>query len=172
MKIKMLLIALLFLVLARPVSASWSYQSIYQYYQSLYRLKLVTPITNNLNTNNNNFTNVNWTDQVNAYRTQFGLSSISEDSHSCDFAQKRSADIVTDFSHSGFNLNNILTYYPTYRYAIENIAYGQQDNTIIQAWINSPSHAENMRSNVTYLCTRKTISNGRNYYVMEGYRPQ
>lgn len=111
--------------------------------------------------------NSDFTSQINTYRAKYGLSPIKTDSYSCAFAQKRSQEIVSNFSHSGWNLSSILSAYPTYSRAFENIAYGYNDSNIIQAWIDSPGHAENMRSNVTYVCVGKTGT----YYAMEGYRP-
>jgi uncharacterized protein YkwD len=105
--------------------------------------------------------------EVNAYRAKNGLSSVTTDSKSCAYATQRSKEIVSDFSHNGFNSTRLAQAYGRYSSAFENIASGYTYRTVINAWINSAGHAANMRSNVTYVCIGWTGS----AFVMEGYRP-
>lgn len=106
---------------------------------------------------------------INKYRTSLGLSSVKTDSYTCNFAKIRAKEITTDFSHDGFNqrVNNHTLPYPSYSQITENIAMTQDYKQVVQLWINSPGHAENMRQDTPYVC----VQYSGNYYAYEGWRP-
>lgn len=69
--------------------------------------------------------------QINAYRNQLGLVSISTSSYAQQVADKRAKELVDNYSHSG---------------AIEreNIGHGPIGSDFFTAWKNSPAHNSNM----------------------------
>lgn len=106
--------------------------------------------------------------KVNEYRASRGLSDVSSNSQVCDFAAVRAAEIMSDFSHSGFtNRINAKTIPYSYHEITENIAMNSDYTQIVNMWINSPGHAENMRKDTPIVCI---MQNG-NYFAYEGMRP-
>lgn len=108
-------------------------------------------------------------DKINAYRATQGLSPASEESSVCNFASVRAGEIATEFNHSGFRsrIEGKALPYTSYSEVTENIAMTSNPDEVVTMWINSPTHAENMRKNTPYICVR---SSG-NYYAFEGWRP-
>lgn len=108
-------------------------------------------------------------DQINSFRSSKGMSSLSENSETCGFAESRAGEIVTNFNHDGFRnrIDSKTLPYPSYSSIAENIAMNPDANQVVPGWINSPGHAENLLKDVPYGCVR---SNG-NYFVFEAWRP-
>lgn len=106
---------------------------------------------------------------INNYRSSLGLSRVQTDPYTCGFSQTRAKEISTDFSHSGFQsrINNHTLPYPSYHYITENIAMTSNYQQVVQMWINSPGHAENMRADTPYVCVERY----GNYYAYEGWKP-
>lgn len=101
--------------------------------------------------------------KVNEYRKSLGLYEVKSDSNTCDFANKRVSEISTNFNHDGFkNLP-----YPSYSKVTENIAMNSDYKEVVNQWIASLGHAENMRADTPFVC----IENSGNYYVYEGWKP-
>jgi uncharacterized protein YkwD len=101
--------------------------------------------------------------KVNEYRKSLGLYEVKSDSNTCDFANKRAGEIVGNFNHDGFkNLP-----YPSVSKVTENIAMEPSRDDVVNAWINSAPHAENMRADTPFVC----IGNSGNYYAYEGWKP-
>lgn len=106
--------------------------------------------------------------QVNEYRKQNGLGSIASDQYTCQFAATRAREVSSNFSHDGFNsrISSSTLPYPDYSYVNENIAQNSDMTRVVDSWIASPPHADNMRQNIQYACIR----NAGEYYVFEGWR--
>ena len=88
---------------------------------------------------------------VNAERTSRGLSALSMSSEASKAADVRAKEIVTKFSHTrpdGSSCFTVLSQMGvSYKKAGENIAYGQNSpEEVVNAWMNSPSHRENILS--------------------------
>jgi len=114
---------------------------------------------------------------INNYRAQNGLSKVQTDSNTCNFAKIRAKEISTSFNHNGFTsrVNSKTLPYSGYSSVTENIAmhpdYQQAVpdgyKQVVPMWINSPSHAANMRADTPYVC----VESYGNYYAYEGWRP-
>ncbi len=107
--------------------------------------------------------------QVNAYRASKGLSPVSEEAHTCSFAKTRASEITSAFNHDGFSsrVSSKNLPYPSYSEIAENIAMSSNPGDVVQAWIDSPGHNENMLKNTPFAC----IGNSGNYYAYESWRP-
>ena len=107
--------------------------------------------------------------KVNEYRNSKGLSSVTTDGYTCAFATTRANEIVENFNHDGFRnrIDSKNLPYPSYSHITENIAMNSNPDQVIQGWIDSPGHRENMEKNTPYAC----IANSGNYYTYEGWRP-
>lgn len=107
--------------------------------------------------------------EINSYRKSQGLSTVQTDNNTCSFAQTRANEIINSFNHDGFRdrINNKTLPYPSYSSVTENIAMTSDYKNVVNMWINSSGHAENMRKDTPYVCVQR---NG-NYYAYEGWRP-
>lgn len=105
---------------------------------------------------------------INEYRTSQGLSKVEPDSNTCSFAKIRAQEVSQNFNHTGFRerIDNKTLPYPSYQFVTENIAQTLDYKRVVQNWINSPGHAENMRKDTPFVCIEKHGS----YYVYEGLR--
>ncbi len=111
----------------------------------------------------------NLLDQVNTFRSSNGLSLVQSDLNTCNFAATRAQEISSSFDHSGFD-NRISSHslpYSSYHEITENIAMNSDQSQIVQMWIDSPEHNENMRKDTPYVC----IQSSGSYYAYEGWRP-
>ena len=106
---------------------------------------------------------------INDYRRSQGLSSVRTDSYTCDFAKIRAKEISTSFNHDGFRnrINNKTLPYPGYSSITENIAMTSNYQNVVNMWINSSGHAENMRKDTPFVCVERY----GNYYAYEGWKP-
>ena len=101
--------------------------------------------------------------KVNEYRRSLGLYEVKSDSNTCNFAKKRAQELTSNFNHDGFkNLP-----YPSYSKVTENIAMNENKTDVVNQWISSAGHAENMRADTPFVC----IENLGNYYAYEGWKP-
>jgi uncharacterized protein YkwD len=107
--------------------------------------------------------------QINDFRTSKGLSALSTDGHTCAFASVRAGEIVGSFNHDGFRnrIDSKSLPYPSYSSVAENIAMNSDPNAVVNGWINSPGHNENMSKDVPYGC----VGRNGNYYVFEAWKP-
>lgn len=109
--------------------------------------------------------------KVNEYRAGFGLSKVGGNVDTCSFAQTRAKEIASldTFNHEGFRnrINSNTLPYPSYHEVTENIAYNTDYKDVVNRWIASSGHAENMRKNTTYVC----IGKYGDYYTFEGWTP-
>ena len=108
-------------------------------------------------------------DQVNAFRASKGLPAVQTDGYTCGFATIRSNEITSGFNHDGFN-NRASSHtlpYPSYTSVTENIAENSDPTQVVNAWIASPGHNENMQKDTPFVC----IANLGNYYAYEGWKP-
>ncbi len=107
--------------------------------------------------------------QVNTYRASKGLSPVSKEAHTCAFANTRASEITSAFNHDGFSsrVNSKNLPYPSYSEIAENIAMSSNPSDVVQAWIDSPGHNENMLKNTPHAC----IGRSGDYYAYESWRP-
>ncbi|HVZ59134.1 MAG TPA: CAP domain-containing protein [Patescibacteria group bacterium] len=107
--------------------------------------------------------------KINDYRSSLGLSSVSMDSYTCDFAKVRAQEIASSFNHDGFTtrVNNHTLPYPSYHNITENIAETSDYTQVVAMWISSPGHAANMRSDTPHVC----VAQNGNYFAYEGWQP-
>jgi uncharacterized protein YkwD len=106
---------------------------------------------------------------INEYRRSQGLYEVKTDPYTCGFAKTRASEISSNFSHDGFNqrVNAGTLPYPGYSSITENIAMTSDYQRVVQLWINSAGHAENMRRDTPYVCVERY----GNYYAYEGWKP-
>jgi len=108
-------------------------------------------------------------ERVNEYRVSQGLYRVQTDPYTCKFAQLRAEEISRSFNHDGFRRrieDNSLPY-PSYTKVTENIAMISDYTQVVNMWIASSGHAENMREDTPYVC----IGQVENYFTYEGWRP-
>lgn len=107
--------------------------------------------------------------KINEYRASKGLPRVSSNTETCNFAKTRAEEISQSFTHDGFNkrvkVNNLP--YPSYHDVTENIAYNTDYTNVVDTWIASPGHEENIRKNTQFIC----IGKYGDYYAFEGWRP-
>lgn len=110
-------------------------------------IETVKPTTPTLPTTNSDVQAV--FDLVNKERKANGLRVVTLSDELCKVADVRAKEIVKSFSHTRPNGTSCFTAFKengiTYRYAGENIAYGQKTATIVMnAWMNSSGHRANI----------------------------
>jgi len=133
------------------------------------QIPTIQPMQQTAQTQNNNTAGVLILAQINDYRTQNGLVPFLEDKSVCDFAGTRVNEVVSDFSHYGFDQRvqtNSLPY-PSYSKVTENIASTANYTAVFDLWKNSPGHNENLLSNTKFACVQ---SEGK-YFVFESWGP-
>ena len=108
---------------------------------------------------------------VNKERKAAGLGTVTLYDELCKVADIRAKEITKSFSHTRPNGTNCFTAFKengiTYRYAGENIAYGQKDaDAVMTAWMNSAGHRANILSkNFGKIGIACYQYNGRKYWV-------
>lgn len=107
--------------------------------------------------------------EVNAFRKSHGKSEVTSEKYTCEFAIVRAKEITTDFSHAGFDqrVANKTLPYPGYSLVTENLAMTSDYTRVVQLWINSPGHRDNMLQDTPHIC----IAESGKYYAFEGWRP-
>jgi uncharacterized protein YkwD len=108
-------------------------------------------------------------DKVNEFRSSKGLGKVSSNSETCSFASTRAGEISSNFNHDGFTsrISSHTLPYPNYKEVTENIAMTTKSEDVINMWINSSTHAENMLKDTPFVC----IAQNGDYYAYEGWRP-
>lgn len=106
---------------------------------------------------------------INNYRKSQGLSQVSTNAQTCNFAKIRAREISTNFSHDGFRsrINSKTLPYPSYHVVTENIARNSNYKNVVSSWINSSGHAANMRKDTPYVC----VEGYGNFWAYEGWKP-
>ncbi len=106
---------------------------------------------------------------INEYRKSQGLSSVSTSTETCNFAKIRAQEISTDFSHAGFRsrIDNGTLPYKSWSVVTENIAMTSDYKNVVNMWIKSSGHAENMRKDTPFVC----VEYHGNYYAYEAMKP-
>lgn len=107
---------------------------------------------------------------VNIERANNGLDALSENSTLGDYAQVRSKEIVSKFSHERPDGTRAIDYVGglgTFRTYGENIAMGQQTpEAVVEAWMNSEGHRANiLKENFTMIGVGCYQSGGAYYWV-------
>lgn len=108
---------------------------------------------------------------VNSERAAAGLSALTLDSKLCALADIRAKEIVMSFSHTRPNGTSCFTVFKengvSYRYAGENLAYGQTSaKSVMNGWMNSSGHRANiLGKNFGKIGISCYIANGRKYWV-------
>lgn len=94
---------------------------------------------------------------VNAYRVKNGLSQFQWFHPLCEYSNQRAKQVATDWSHEGY-LNDakdglLQQYCPDCIRTGENLAENYStEEQILNAWIKSPTHKENLDYDWTYAC--------------------
>lgn len=110
-------------------------------------------------------------DLVNKERKANGLGNLTLSDDLCKVADIRAKEIVKSFSHTRPNGTSCFTAFKengvSYRYAGENIAYGQKTATeVMNGWMNSAGHRANILSkNFGKIGIACYEYNGRKYWV-------
>jgi uncharacterized protein YkwD len=107
--------------------------------------------------------------QVNDFRASKGKGPVTPEKYTCDFANLRAGEIVSNFSHDGFRqrIDSKTLPYPSYSSVAENIAMNSNPDAVVPAWINSSGHAENMLKDVPHGC----IGVSGRYYTYLAWKP-
>lgn len=107
--------------------------------------------------------------KINEYRASQGVSAASPNTETCSFARTRAGEIASNFNHDSFTqkISSNTLPYPSYSLVTENIAMTSNYQDVVNIWINSGPHAENMRKDTPFICVEQ---NG-NYYAYEGWKP-
>jgi uncharacterized protein YkwD len=95
---------------------------------------------------------------VNAYRAKNGLKQMIWFHPLCEYSKERSSEIKTDFEHDQFLADSqsglLWKYCPDCSLAGENLAEGYySEEAILQAWINSPTHKDNLDGDWDIACS-------------------
>lgn len=108
---------------------------------------------------------------VNKERAAYGLKALEMSDKLCEAANVRAAEIQISFSHTRPSGKSCFTALSdkgiSYRYAAENIAYGQRDpEAVMRAWMNSSGHRANILSqNADYIGVGVAYKNGTYYWT-------
>lgn len=108
-------------------------------------------------------------DKINEFRLSHGLSTVSIDSKTCQFASIRAKEISRNFSHDGFTsrlATNQLPY-ASYTLVTENIAQNSRYQDIVDNWSKSPVHSDNMQKDTPFVC----VSIEGSFVAYEGWKP-
>lgn len=107
--------------------------------------------------------------EINNYRITNGLPPVETNTQTCTFAKIRAEEISKNFNHDGFKdrVNNNTLPYSSYSSVTENIAMNSNYKNVVQSWINSPGHAENMKKDTPFVC----VYQYGNYFAYEGLKP-
>lgn len=108
-------------------------------------------------------------DEINNFRVSKGLFRATSNPETCEFAKTRAGEISSAFNHDGFNqrISGKTLPYSSYSIVTENIAENSDPTQIVNMWINSAPHAENMQKDTPFICV---VQNG-NYFAYEGWKP-
>jgi len=110
---------------------------------------------------------------TNSYRESTGKSVLLPDSRLARAAQNKADSMCKDnyFSHDlpdGTKWTKFITDTSlNYLNAGENLGKGYSSTTILQAWIDSPKHKENLDRNYTHIGVGYSQCNGKLYSVQE-----
>lgn len=106
---------------------------------------------------------------INDYRKLKGLSPVQTSSETCDFAKTRAREISASFNHDGFRnrINNKVIPYKNWSLITENLAMTSNYKNVVNIWIASSGHEQNLRKNTPYVC----VESFGNYYAYEGMKP-
>lgn len=107
--------------------------------------------------------------EINKYRSEHGLGAVQTSAETCTFAAMRASEIVSNFSHDGFQsrIDSKTLPYTSWSSVTENIAMTTNYTEVVTMWANSPGHAENMRADTPFVCVRQS----GNYYAYVGMKP-
>ena len=101
--------------------------------------------------------NILW-DLVNNWRIESKLRPFKRDNRLCILAKIRVKEILSDFGHDGFNkkfMGNTFKNDGYWKYSKlgENLAkFVTDEDVILNMWLNSASHAANLKDNYLYSC--------------------
>jgi uncharacterized protein YkwD len=102
---------------------------------------------------------------INAYRKSKGIPEAAKDPKTCQYADQRSKELLTDFSHAGFT-KTAKQFYGT-GFITENLAMNYTYEEVVREWSMSPTHNKMLLADTPYICVAKE---GR-YWAMEGWKP-
>jgi len=107
--------------------------------------------------------------EVNNYRKSLGLNMVVTNTQTCNFAWTRATEIAVNFTHDGFNnrLNSNTLPYNGFSKVTENLAKSTNYKDVVNTWIQSGVHSQNMRADTPFVC----IQRYGDYYAYEGWKP-
>lgn len=94
--------------------------------------------------------------EIQNWRMSKGEATYIVDQKLCSYADKRLNQILTDFSHKGFEASSAEELGVTgFRRIGENLSMGFIENrAVLVAWLNSKSHRENLEESYTHSCLK------------------
>ncbi len=103
---------------------------------------------------------------INQFRVQNGLPQVFSSRDTCSFAQTRAQEIVNNFNHNGFQqrIQNHRLPYQTYVTVVENLAMNTNYLDVLNAWVASPGHKENLLRHLQFGC----VGDSGVYFTFEG----
>ncbi len=109
-------------------------------------------------------------DEVNAYRVSVGLNPLNIIEHISYKSNEHNEYMISihDANHDGFNERRINLQQVLGAARVgENVAYGYATpQSVVNAWVNSPSHKANIEGNYSHFGTAiKADENGKKYYT-------
>lgn len=111
-------------------------------------------------------------DNINKYRVSQGKAEVKAESEACDIAEDRSFTVSKIWiqpnpsqpqMHQGF-LDYKLPYDGQW---FENLSRGYSAYNVVDAWIASPEHRDNLLADMKYVC----VENTGVFWVMIGWQP-
>ena len=109
-------------------------------------------------------------DLVNQQRANAGLAALTWDTDLELAAAVRAAETVQLFSHTRPDGTPWYTVNPQIMHG-ENLAYGNNSaESVVNAWMNSPAHRENILWPTFTKCAIGIYKNGNTYYIAQAFR--
>lgn len=100
---------------------------------------------------NSNYSGDTIFNEVNKYRAVNNKSQLVLKQDLCTFALARAKESISDWSHNGFRP---MSKKYNYGFMVENLSSNYTSFQVVPAWINSPTHKQNLDANIKYGCVR------------------
>lgn len=93
---------------------------------------------------------------VQKWRVETNRNQYKIDERLCEYARKRSIEVMSNFEHTGFNqTSRELLANTGYSKVAENLSsLSANPDEIIQAWLDSPEHRKTLEDNYTHSCLK------------------
>ena len=105
----------------------------------------------------------NLVEYINVYRVNLGLNILKTEDSLCDFALRRSKEIITDWSHNGFYVSP-----PNFTKRGENLAKCfTKDQDVLEAWLDSRTHKQVIEGEYDKICIGKVVTEKCEFVALE-----